>query len=88
MENSGYGLVTVRKGIEFSANTVNVKIYGEVGPSNSIAFMRKLGISSLLTAKDNSKNNDENLSLVLGGTTVGISPLEMAGAYAAITEIL
>ncbi len=84
--HKGYSLVTVRKGIEFSANTVNVKIMDEVGPSNSIAFMRKLGISTLLTAKDNPKTNDENLSLVLGGTTVGISPLEMAGAYATIAN--
>lgn len=84
--HSGYDLVTVRKAIEFSANTVNVKIMDEVGPANSIAFMRKMGISTLITAKENAEHNDENLSLVLGGATEGITPLEMAGAYATIAN--
>lgn len=48
--------------------------------------MRKLGITSLLTASDNPEHNDENLALVLGGVTNGISPLEMAGAYATIAN--
>lgn len=84
--HSGYELITVRKGIEISANTLHVKIMSELGPSNSIEFMKKLGITTLVTAKDDSEHNDENLPLVLGGTTVGISPLEMAGAYATIAN--
>ena len=82
----GYSLVTVRQGIGFSANTMSVKIMAEVGPSNSIAFLKKFGISTLVTASENSEKNDENLSLVLGGATNGITPLEMAGAYAAIAN--
>ena len=58
----------------------------EVGPSNSIAFLKKFGISTLVTASENSEKNDENLSLVLGGATNGITPLEMAGAYATIAN--
>ena len=84
--HSGYGLITVRKGIEISANTLHVKVMSEVGPSNSIEFMKKLGITTLVTAKDDAEHNDENLSLVLGGATIGISPLEMAGAYATIAN--
>ena len=82
----GYSLVTVRQGIGFSANTMSVKIMAEVGPSNSIAFLKKFGISTLVTASENSETNDENLSLVLGGATNGITPLEMAGAYATIAN--
>ena len=82
----GYELITVRKGIEISANTLHVKIMSELGPKNSIEFMRNLGITTLVTAKDDPEHNDENLSLVLGGTTIGISPLEMAGAYATIAN--
>ena len=82
----GYSLVTVRQGIGFSANTMSVKIMAEVGPSNSIAFLKKFGISTLVTASENSEKNDENLSLVLGGATNGITPLEMAGAYATIAN--
>ena len=48
--------------------------------------MRKMGISTLITAKENAEHNDENLSLVLGGATEGITPLEMAGAYATIAN--
>ena len=84
--SSGRGLITVRKAIEISANTTEVKILSELGPRNSIAFMRKMGITSLVTATDNPDHNDENLPLVLGGLTYGISPLEMAGAYATIAN--
>ena len=84
--NSGRGLITVRKAIEISANTTEVKIMAELGPKNSIEFMKKMGITSLVTASENSEHNDENLSLALGGLTYGISPLEMAGAYAAIAN--
>ena len=86
-DDSNYqGLCTVRKAIEVSANVPEVKIMSELGPANSIAFLRKLGITSLVTAKENPKTNDENLSMVLGGLSNGISPLEMAGAYAAIAN--
>lgn len=84
--NNYQGLATVRKAIEVSANVPEVKIMSELGPSNSIAFLRKLGITSLVTAKEDSKTNDENLSIVLGGLTNGISPLQMAAAYAAIAN--
>lgn len=84
--HSGYGLVTVRKAIEFSANTVPIKIVSELGPKNSVAFLKKLGISTVVSAEDNSKSNDENLSLILGGATEGFSPLDMAGAYATIAN--
>ena len=84
--NSGKGLITVRKAIEISANTTEVKIMSELGPKNSIDFLKKLGITSLVTAEDNPEHNDENLALVLGGLTNGVTPLEMAGAYAAIAN--
>lgn len=84
--NSGKGLITVRKAIEISANTTECKIMSELGPKNSIEFLRKMGISTLVTADENSEHNDENLPMVLGGLTIGISPLEMAGAYATIAN--
>ena len=84
--SSGLGLITVRKAIEVSANTTEVKIMSELGPRNSIAFLRKMGVSSLVTAAENPEVNDESLPMVLGGLTYGISPLEMAGAYACIAN--
>lgn len=84
--NSHKGLITVRKAIEISANTTEVKIMSELGPKNSIEFMRQMGITTLVTASENSSQNDENLALVLGGVTNGITALEMAGAYATIAN--
>ena len=78
--NSNVGLITVRKAIEISANTTEVKIMRELGPSNSIEFMKKMGITTLDEEKDN------GLTTVLGGVTYGISPLEMAAAYATIAN--
>jgi penicillin-binding protein 1A len=51
----------------------------QLTPKASIAYMKKLGISSLT-------KNDNNLNLALGGLDKGISPLEMAAAYATIAN--
>lgn len=81
--NSGnyyLGLCTVRKAIEVSANVVEVKIMSELGPENSIKFLKQLGLAHIVEGKD------ANLAMVLGGLTYGATPLEMAGAYAAIAN--
>lgn len=78
--SSGYkGLITVRKAIEVSSNVVEVKIMSELGPENSIKFLRQLGLNHL-------DDRDNGLALVLGGLTNGATPLEMAGAYATIAN--
>ena len=85
--NSYHGLITIRKAIEVSANVVEVKVMSELTPARSIDFLReKMGITSLVKASENSEKNDEGLGMVLGGLTNGISPLEMAGAYATIAN--
>lgn len=79
--STGYqGLCTVRKAIEVSANIVEVKIMTELGPENSIKFLKQLGLSHL------SEEKDANLAMVLGGLTEGATPLEMAGAYSTIAN--
>ena len=76
----GYlGEVTVRRALESSQNIPFVEIMEELKPKNSIKYLEKMGISTL-TDKDN------NLSLALGGLEKGISPLEMASAYATIAN--
>ena len=52
----------------------------ELTPSKSIEYLEKMGISSLDEKKDN------NLALAIGGMTYGVSPLEMAAAYATIAN--
>ena len=79
--STGYqGLCTVRKAIEVSANVVEVKIMSELGPENSIKFLKQLGLNHI------DEKQDANLAAVLGGLTYGATPLEMAGAYSAIAN--
>jgi len=70
------GLMNIRYIIRISQNVPEVKMMQNLNPKKSIQFMQKLGITSL------DEKTDANLSLALGGTTNGISPLEMAAAYA------
>ena len=73
------GDITVRRAIESSQNIPFVKMMQKITPKTSIKYLEKMGISTL-TEKDN------NLALSLGGLDQGISPLEMAGAYATIAN--
>lgn len=84
---NGYkGLSTVRSAIEISQNIIPLKIMAELTPTKSIEYLRKMGVSSLVTKDERKSNNDETLSLALGGLTNGVSPLEMAAAYATIAN--
>lgn len=77
--NPSLGKVTVRRAVESSQNIPFVEIMDELKPKNSIKYLKKMGISSLT-------DEDESLVLALGGLQKGISPLEMAGAYATIAN--
>lgn len=82
-KNYGYsyrGLITVREAIAYSQNIPMVKAMCLLTPSESIKFLKSVGITSL------DEENDNVLSLALGGLTYGVTPLEMAGAYAAIAN--
>ena len=78
--NSFTGLRTIRTAVTTSQNIPFVKVMAELTPKKSIEYMEKMGISSL------DEKKDENLSLSIGGMTYGISPLEMAGAYATVAN--
>lgn len=78
--------MTMREAIERSQNIPEVKAMSEIGPLNSINFLREIGVSKLVTSSENKKHNDEAVQLALGGVTNGISPLEMAAAYAMIAN--
>jgi len=73
------GLITVREAIASSQNIPMVKTMTLVTPGESIKFLKSAGITSLV-------EEDEVLPLALGGLTWGVTPLEMAGAYAAIAN--
>jgi len=80
--NNFKGLVTVREGIQHSTNVVAVKIVQDIGIKRSMEYLKKFGITTLVTRNDNSVRNDEGLSsIALGGLTKGVKPIEMAAAY-------
>ena len=51
----------------------------QITPKKSIKYLKKMGITSL-------QDEDESLMLALGGLKKGITPLEMAAAYATIAN--
>lgn len=73
------GKITVRRALESSQNIPFVEMMEEVKPKNSIKYLERMGITTLT-------EGDNNLALALGGISEGISPLEMAGAYATIAN--
>lgn len=77
--NPSLGKITVRRAVESSQNIPFVEIMEDVKPKTAIKYLKKMGISTLT-------EEDETLVLSLGGLQKGISPLEMAGAYATIAN--
>ncbi len=76
----GYlGEITVRKAVESSQNIPFVEMMEQIGVKTSISYLKDMGITSLT-------EKDESLSLALGGLDKGITPLEMAAAYATIAN--
>ena len=83
------GYKNIRFIIAKSKNVPEVKIMKELTPSKSIDYLRNYGVTSLKkTAEIDPKKDatDEVLALAIGGIAHGISPLEMAAAYAAIAN--
>ena len=79
-DNEDYiGNITVRRAVESSQNIPFVKMMEQITPKKSIKYLKKMGITSL-------QKEDESLMLALGGLKIGITPLEMAGAYATIAN--
>ena len=73
------GNITVRRALESSQNIPFVEMMEKVGPKTSMKYLEKMGVTTL-------SKRDENLALSLGGLDSGISPLQMAGAYATIAN--
>ena len=78
---SGFkGLSNMRQAIRISQNTIAVQVLEKLTASKSIQYLKDMGVTSL------SETSDNNLSLALGGISEGITPLQMAGAYATIAN--
>ncbi|MDR1620078.1 MAG: PBP1A family penicillin-binding protein [Clostridiales bacterium] len=76
--NKYRGWVTLRESVAQSLNVPAVKVLEDIGVSAGKEFASQLGIE--FTEKDTS------LTLALGGFTYGVSPYQVAGAYAAFAS--
>ena len=74
------GLINIRQFISTSQNIPAIKIIRELSPETSIEYLNKMGLEHIKEDEDN------DLSLALGGTRNGATPLEMASAYATIAN--
>ncbi|MDR1272049.1 MAG: transglycosylase domain-containing protein [Clostridiales Family XIII bacterium] len=84
---SGYrGAMTMRTALEQSVNTCAVKVQMLDGNAKSVAFMKKLGITTLIEESDTGTTDMAPAPLALGGLTNGISPLAMASAYSSFAN--
>lgn len=78
--NGFRGDMKLRTAVEQSSNVPAVKTYQQIGPDYAASMLKKNGVT---TVDDEGEGNDMNpAALALGGMTSGISPLEMAAAYA------
>lgn len=75
--NSGggyYGQISIRTAVQWSRNVAAVWLLNQIGIDKGFDMAKKMGFA--LTEEDRC------LPLALGGLTKGVSPLQMAGAYA------
>ncbi|MEG2056620.1 MAG: transglycosylase domain-containing protein [Romboutsia sp.] len=91
---SGTGIMSLRKSLSYSSNTIAVKTAEMLGDSYEecvdimLDYLKNFGITTLKDSKAaGSKRTDRTFSaLTLGGLTDGVSPLEMAAAYGTLAN--
>lgn len=71
------GEITLREAVMYSKNVIAWKLYEELTPEVGIQYLINMGFSKI-------EDEDYGMAASLGGLTVGVSPLEMAKAYATI----
>ena len=71
---------SIRQAVATSQNIPFIKVMAEVGVEKCIEYLEKMGISTI------DEEKDVGLSTAIGGLTYGVSPLEMAAAYATIAN--
>ena len=81
-ERSYSGYKTFRQAIQLSKNTCAVKILAQVGVDYSMELVKKYGISTIVDDTSQSYNDINLAALALGAMTEGVTPLDMALAYA------
>ncbi|MBR3200228.1 MAG: transglycosylase domain-containing protein [Mogibacterium sp.] len=76
------GYKTFRQAIQQSINTCAVKILAQIGTDYSMEMVKKFGISTAIDDTSEAYNDVNLAALGLGAMTEGVTPLDMALAYA------
>lgn len=92
--DSGYeGLITLRRALSVSRNIPALKAFQQVDKKNIVQFVNGLGLDiAYSTSSDNYKkyengaDNSLNEAYAIGGMSYGVTPLDMAEAYAAFAN--
>ena len=71
------GKVTLRYAVEQSLNTVAWKLLREMTPHAGLSYLKDMEFGRIVP-------QDETEAVALGGFTIGVSPLEMAGGFCTI----
>ena len=77
------GRQTFRSALQQSLNTCAVKIQLQNGADYSMDILKKFGITTAVDDPEEPVNDLNSAALGLGAMTYGVTPLEMAEAYAA-----
>jgi len=81
--NRFLGEMTLRYALAQSTNSIAVKIADQLTMKSIISYIKKMGITTIV---ESGPINDLGLATALGGITKGVSPIEMAGAYAVLAN--
>ncbi len=80
------GWTNIRRGIQRSKNILAVKTYTQNGSALGLSYLDKFGFTTIQTVTDANGRNDYGPTVALGGLTVGVTNLELTGAYASIAN--
>lgn len=72
-----HGEVTLRFAVEQSLNTVPWQLYEELTPEVGLQYLKNMNFTNIV-------DSDYVIPTSIGGFTTGVSPLEMAAAYATL----
>lgn len=75
-----HGTVSYRTALTYSYNVPAIKVGMKYGTEKTLQLAKRLGITTLVA-------DDDNPAMAVGGLTHGVTPLEMAGAYAGIANM-
>lgn len=92
-DSSYQGLITLRQALSVSRNVPALKAFQQVDKKNIAKFVSSLGIDIAYSAKDtnykkydNGGDNLLNEAYSIGGMSNGVTPLDMAEAYASFAN--